>query len=52
MLAVIWEICKFDYYLGVQPFILITDHEALRNFQKTELLKGHKVRWILSLQQY
>ena len=52
MLAVVWGIRKFDHYLGVQPFTLVTDHEALRNFQKTELPKGRRARWILSLQQY
>jgi 8-oxo-dGTP pyrophosphatase MutT (NUDIX family) len=52
-LAVKWAVVdKFHYYLGIQPFRLITDHSALINMQMHTNLSANRKRWIAELQQY
>lgn len=50
-LAVIWGIEYFHHYLGMKPFIVVTDHSALK-WLETSKLKGRRARWILRLQPY
>jgi hypothetical protein len=50
-LAVIWAIEHFYSYLGLQHFVLITDHSALK-WLYSSIPKGRLARWILRLQPY
>jgi hypothetical protein len=50
-LAVIWAVEHFHYYLGINPFVIITDHSAL-TWLHTSPMKGRRARWILRLQTY
>ena len=50
-LAVVWAVELFHHYLGVKPFIIITDHSAL-TWLHTSAMKGRRARWILRLQPY
>ncbi|CAG8720194.1 21995_t:CDS:2, partial [Dentiscutata erythropus] len=49
--AVVWAVEYFHHYLGYKPFIVVTDHAALRWLHNTTL-KGRRARWILRLQLY
>src|SRR5688572_20697004 len=51
-LAVVWAIRHFQHYLGMKPFILVTDHSALKWLQTSKLPKGRRARWVMELQQY
>jgi hypothetical protein len=50
-LAVVWAVEHFHQYLGTTPFLLITDHSALKWLKTTEL-KGRQARWIMRLEPY
>jgi hypothetical protein len=52
MLAVYWGINHFEKYLMIKPFIVLTDHSALKALQNTIKPKGKRARWIMDLQQY
>src|SRR5688572_14770648 len=36
----------------MKPFVLVTDHSALKWLQTSKLPKGQKTRWVMELQQY
>ena len=50
-LAVVWAIRHFQHYL-FRPFVVITDHAALKWLQTSKMPKGRRARWIMELQQY
>src|SRR5690554_5749813 len=51
-LAVVWAVDQFQIHLGLQPFIVHTDHNPLKwLLEKTEL-KGKYARWALKLQEF
>jgi hypothetical protein len=50
-LAVVWAIKHFYQYYGTRPFVLITDHSALKWLKTTEL-KGRRARWIMDLESF
>ncbi|CAG8469669.1 6930_t:CDS:2, partial [Dentiscutata heterogama] len=41
----------YHHYFGFKPFVIITDHSALKWLHSTKL-KGKRARWILRLQPY
>jgi hypothetical protein len=51
-LAVIWAVKHFQYYLGLKPFTIVTDHSTLKWLKTSKLPKGRRARWIIELQQY
>ena len=52
-LAVYWAIVKFHHYVQCTPFIIVTDHHALKYiFKKDEVPKRRRGRWVLHLQQF
>ena len=51
-LAIRWAVEYFHKYLIEKPFIVITDHSALRTLMTTQKPKGRRARWIMELQQY
>ena len=51
-LAVVWAIKKFQHYLGLLPFTIITDHIALKWLQTSKMPSGRRARWVMELQQY
>lgn len=50
-LAIVWAVKHFHHYLS-QPFIVVTDHAALKWLQTYKNPKGRRARWIMDLQQY
>ena len=46
LFAIVFFISKWSYYLRYRPFILRTDHEALRAFKKMEAPNGMEQRWL------
>jgi hypothetical protein len=52
-LAIVWAIKHFSHYLELQPFVVMTDHSALKWLQTSKKLpKGRRGRWVMELQQY
>ena len=51
-LAVVWAIKKFQHYLGLKPFTIVTDHSALKWLQTSKMPTGRRARWVMELQQY
>ena len=51
-LAVIWGIKHFRHYLIGAPFLLLTDHSALRALLNIDNPQGLFARWIMNLQPY
>ncbi|GBB83183.1 hypothetical protein RclHR1_00010065 [Rhizophagus clarus] len=51
-LAVVWAVQHFQYYLGIRPFTIVTDHIALKWLKTSKISKGRRARWIMELQQY
>lgn len=49
--AIIWGVEYFHHYLGYKPFIIVTNHAALKWLQTT-VPKGRRARWILRIQPY
>ena len=54
MLAVVLAVKKFRVYLSSQPFVLVTDHAALKwlNSLAMDEVRGRRARWIEYLQQF
>ena len=52
MKAVVWATEKFKHYLMGRPFLLITDHTALKTLINLKDPPALFARWILSLQPY
>ncbi|CAG8800349.1 12058_t:CDS:1, partial [Dentiscutata erythropus] len=50
-LAILWAVEHFHHYYGLNPFVVITDHSALK-WLKTSKLTGRRARWMLRLQPY
>ena len=50
--AVVKATSKFHHYLVGKPFLLRTDHEAIKFMQKSKFPSGRLFRWIEQLQQY
>jgi hypothetical protein len=48
---VVWAVEQFHHYLGIKPFVIITDHSAL-TWLRSSPMKGRCGRWILKLQGY
>jgi hypothetical protein len=51
-LAVKWAIEHFHKYLISKPFLVMTDHSALKTLMTSQTPKGRRARWIMELQQY
>ncbi len=52
-LAVFWVVKKLKRYLRGTPFIIVTDHSALKYiFTKEEIPKGRRGQWMIYLQQF
>jgi hypothetical protein len=51
-LAVKWAIEHFHKYLIPKPFLVMTDHSALKTLMTSQTPKGRRARWIMELQQY
>jgi hypothetical protein len=52
LLAAVWAVKSFDFYLRGRRFTLVTDHAPLQYLMKNDDLKGQYARWSLSLQEY
>ncbi|KAF9743553.1 Retrovirus-related Pol polyprotein from transposon, partial [Nosema granulosis] len=53
MLAAIWGIEKFEYFLKGREFTLVTDHIALKAINEKGELKSARIsRWIERIQQF
>ena len=52
MLAVVWAVRLFRYYLQSATFTLITDHQPLAWLMDQADLVGQHQRWAMMLQQY
>ncbi|MGL4849714.1 MAG: RNase H-like domain-containing protein [Clostridium sp.] len=53
MLAALWSMEKFEYFLKGREFILITDHIALKALNsKGEIKSARIIRWIERIQQF
>ena len=54
MLAVVLTVKKFRVYVSTQPFVLVTDHAALKwlNSLAVDEARGRRARWIEYLQQF
>ena len=50
--AVVKASSKFHHYLVGKPFLLRTDHEAIKYLQRSKSPSGRLFRWIEHLQQY
>jgi hypothetical protein len=51
-LAAVWAILHFHPYLYGHRFTLVTNHQPLRWFMKSDKLIGKLVMWVLLLQEY
>jgi hypothetical protein len=52
MLAAVWGVEQFKYYLTGRPFTLLTDHQPLAFLMKSQNLSGIYARWALRLQEF
>ena len=52
MLAAVWAVRAFDYYLRGTQFTLVTDHSPLVFLMTNDGLQGQYARWALILQEY
>jgi hypothetical protein len=52
MLAAVWAIKLFRYYLQSSSFTLVTDHQPLTWLMGRDDLVGQHQRWAMMLQQY
>lgn len=52
MLAVVWAVRIFRYYLQCSRFELVTDHQPLSWLMRREDLAGQHCRWAMILQDY
>jgi site-specific DNA-cytosine methylase len=52
LLAAVWAITHFRYYLYGKKFQLITDHQPLKWIMTNSKLTGKLARWALILQEY
>ena len=51
-LSVVWGIKRFHLYLHGVPFVLQTDHEALKYINSAKLANGRLLRWAMFLQSH
>ena len=51
-LTIVWGIEKFQQYLGIKPFSIITDHVTLETVKIADLLRGWRAWWFTKFQQY
>ncbi|CAB4434011.1 unnamed protein product [Rhizophagus irregularis] len=42
----------FQYYLGLKPFTIVTDHSALKWLKTSKIPRGRRARWVIDFQQY
>lgn len=52
LLAIVWALQKWRYYLDGSHFIVYTDHATLRHFPTQPKLTGRQARWMEALQEY
>jgi hypothetical protein len=52
MLAAVWAVEQFKYYLTGRQFTLLTDHQPLSFLMKSPNLSGIYARWALRLQEF
>jgi hypothetical protein len=52
LLAVVWAVKSFDFYLRWSTFTIVTDHSPLLFLMKNENLSGQYARWALILSEY
>lgn len=52
LLAIIWSLYKFIYYLFGAEIIIKTDHKALTFLHSCKLLNSRLMRWILMIQDF
>jgi len=51
-LGVVWAVLKLRHFLDGQPFLIRTDHQALRWIYSTTDSSGRLMRWRLRLSEY
>jgi hypothetical protein len=52
MLAVVWAVRLFRFYLQSAPFTVVTDHQPLQWILQRQDLVGQHARWALILQEF
>ena len=52
LLAVVWAVDHFRYYLLGHKFTVVTDHQPLIWLMKSPNLSGKHARWAIKLQEY
>ncbi len=52
MLAVVWAVRLFRFYLQSAPFTVVTDHQPLQWILQRQELVGQHARWALILQDF
>jgi hypothetical protein len=52
LLAIVWALTKFRYYIANSPITVRSDHQALSFLMRCRLLNGRLTRWALAIQDY
>ena len=51
-LAVVWAVRYFKSYILGMPFVIVTDHSALRALRTKECLEGRMLKWAEALSEH